>query len=55
MTVTQFDDPQHIARRLNAASLAVRALGTDAAHQAVEEALTDINEELLRAVAEARS
>jgi hypothetical protein len=42
MTVAQLDDLQHIARRLNAASLAVRALGTDADHQAVEELILDV-------------
>jgi hypothetical protein len=42
MTVTQLDNLQHIARRLNAARLAVRALGTDADHQAVEELILDV-------------
>ena len=41
MTVSQLDQLQKIARRLNVASLAVRAMGVDADHQAVEELLID--------------
>jgi hypothetical protein len=41
MTVTQLDTLQNLTRRLNAASLAVRALGVDAGHQAVEELIVD--------------
>jgi hypothetical protein len=46
MTVAQIDSLQKIARTINAASLAVRALGTDADHQCVEEQLADISDDL---------
>jgi hypothetical protein len=42
MTITQLDTLQHLTRRLNAAALAVRALGNDADHQAVDELITDV-------------
>jgi hypothetical protein len=46
MTVSQIDQLQKIGQRINAASLAVRALGTDADHQCVEERLADIFDDL---------
>jgi hypothetical protein len=42
MNVSQLDQLQKIARKVNLASLAVRALGIDADHQAVEEQLVDV-------------
>jgi hypothetical protein len=48
---TQLDALQHLARRLNAAALAIRALGTDAGHQAVEELITDVADDLSHEVA----
>jgi hypothetical protein len=41
MTVSQLDQLQKLTRKINLASLAVRALGADADHQAVEEQLVD--------------
>lgn len=46
MTVSQIDTLQKLARRINAPSLAGRALGTDADHEAVDELLLDIHDEL---------
>jgi hypothetical protein len=46
MTVSQIDQLQKLARRINAASLAVRALGDDSDHQAVEEALSEVHDDL---------
>jgi hypothetical protein len=46
MTVHQFDQLQHLARRLDVATLAVRALGTDARHHAVEDVLGEIHDDL---------
>jgi hypothetical protein len=46
MTVTQLDTLQHLTCRLNAAALAVRALGTDADHRAVDELITDVASDL---------
>jgi hypothetical protein len=47
MTVGQLDQLHRLARRIDVTRLAVLGLGTDDAHQAVEEALSDINRELL--------
>jgi hypothetical protein len=41
-TVSQLDQLQKLTRKVNLASLAVRALGADADHQAVEEQLVDV-------------
>jgi hypothetical protein len=46
MTVSPIDSLQKIARRISAASLAVRALGDDSDHQAVEEALSEVHDDL---------
>src|SRR5438093_5815741 len=45
----QLDELQKIARKVNLTSLAVRALGSDADHQAVEEQLVDVLVDLSRA------
>jgi hypothetical protein len=46
MTTSQLDQLQSLACRVNLCSLAVRALGTDADHQAVEEVLVAVVGEL---------
>jgi hypothetical protein len=48
----QLDQLQKIARKVNLASLAVRAMGADADHQAVEEQLVNILVDLRAPVGE---
>jgi hypothetical protein len=46
MTVSQIETLQKLARRINAASFAVRALDTTPDHEAIEGLLIDIGGEL---------
>ena len=46
MTIEQVDALQRLARRLNAASLAVSALGADPVHDAVADTVLDVAREL---------
>ena len=55
MTTTQLDTLQRLARRVNAASLAVGALGDGPDHDAVAELLVDIAGDLRAFAGEVRA